>query len=249
METRYQRAIDKAIRSITDEQRLKIISMLNTHKRKDIAKEIGISETKLRRIAKGSGYEFTFAKARPFGKYSKELTEEVISFFEEHGISETKKKYPDVRVRSIIERYPRKKPRQRNWKDEEIIQAIKFGPFVSNENQYKFFKRPGAYQGSIKALWAKKIKGTKLRTHGLPFYIASKIIDGKKAVLHKTAFKNPKHICTWQTLKENLKDDCPAVFKVAIEAGYEFHVWLYGENPNEEISRMYKEFSKETQDA
>lgn len=240
--SRELKNIERAVEKINNDQKLKIISMLKTHKRSDIAKEIGISESTLKRIAVHYGFKFSFAKARPYAKYSKELVGEVIKFFEENGISKTKEKYPEVKVRSIIERYPRYKARQKNWTDEEIIQAIKFGPFVSLEDQFRHFNRPLAYEGSVKSLWSKRIKASRSRLHGLPYYL----IDGfvtKKAVLHPTKMSLMKGICTWQTLKETLRKDAPEFIKETVEIGYKFHLWIYGENPNKEITKIYMEFN------
>jgi len=237
METREQRAIRLAVESITANQRMKIITMLKTHKRADIAKEIGVSESKLKRIAKGSGFEFSYAKARPYGKYSKELTIEVIDFFESNGIKKTIKKFPDVKIRSVIEHYPRKAQRQRCWTDEEIIQAIRFGPFMSLKNQAAFFGRPLAYEGSIKSLWSKRIKGNRRRIHGLPRYIAKDFVNSLCPVT-PIKMRHAKDIYLWCDMEAHLLNSCPEFFKKIIEAGSMFQRNLYGNNVKQEIDKI-----------
>lgn len=226
------------------EDKLKIELMIEHHSRKEIAKELNISVSKLKRLASVFGWSFNYAKKLPYKKYTKDLVEEVIYFYEKNGFKKTQDSFSGVKVRSIVERYKRNKKLRSMWSDSEIIQAIKFGPFVSNKDQYKYFNRPNAFEGSIKSLWSKRIKSTKIKLHGLPKYKAIYFINDN-AMAFKTKLKSIPEIYTWQTLKENLKNDCPLFLKEAIEVGYNFHVWLYGENPNKKIENIISHYSLE----
>jgi len=232
------RAIEAAYESLSQEQVLKIESMLKTHRRADIAKEVKISESKLRRASKKKGWSFTAFKAIPYMKYSKELTEQVISYFEANGKTKTQEKFPDVVVRSIVERYKRNQPRQSRWTDEQIIQAIRFGPFVNYENQAKYFNRPRANKGSIVSLWQKRIKCTPFEIHGLPEYKAKYFIR-KSCPFIITAVGGYK-LYLWSSIEENISNNCPEFIREIISSMSEFQRLLYNGSPEDEIKKIIK---------
>lgn len=226
----------KPIGTMTKDQIEEAKRLAGTMPRESIAELLGVSLSNLKRSC--PEVKFTF-----FNRFSNnpELVKEVVIYFEENGIKKTKERFPDISVRSIIEHYPRNKARQKKWTDEEIIQAIKFGPFVSLKDQFLFFKRPRAFEGSIRSLWSKRIKGTRSRIHGLPSYIVKEFLN-LEAKPHPTKLESVKELYTWETLKKNIKKDAPDFLKETINAGYKFHLWLYGENPNNEITRIYNQF-------
>ena len=109
-----------AAKSLTTEQIAIIESNLKRMKRSDIAHAVGVSESRLKRAAKVLGWKFEYLKAQPYMKYSERLTKEVLSYYEKNGKNKTQNRYPDIKLRSIIERYKEFNPRQINWTDEQI---------------------------------------------------------------------------------------------------------------------------------
>ena len=175
-------------------------------------------------------------------KHSKETVEEVISYFEENGISKTKDRFPEIRIRSIIERYKRKKPRQINWTDEQIVQAVRFGPFVSLSDQVAYFNRPLAHEGSIRSLWSKRLSSSRKQIAGFPKYKALKYVN-EICPSVKTALDNNQVVYLWSDMENHLKSNCPEFIQIAIEAMTLFQKKLYGENPREEILKIIKTHS------
>src|SRR5690606_27982022 len=111
------------------------------------------------------------------------LVKDVCKYYEMHGKSKTQKCYPEVNVRSIVERYKLFKPRQVKWKEQEIIQLARFAGVISMQAQAKYFNRPRANAGSIKSVWVKKFRNCGGRIHGMAWYQARHITTPECPVL------------------------------------------------------------------
>ena len=70
----------------------------------EIGKKLGIGRCTLSRLFPG----VSFAYYNKF-QLNKKLTKDIINFYEKFGIKKTRQKYPGIKLRSVIERYPRKK--------------------------------------------------------------------------------------------------------------------------------------------
>jgi len=218
----------------------KIESLLDKKTRKEIAVEIGVSEATLKRAATIAGWEFTFKKAAPFIKYPKELTKEVIGYYEQHGLKKTKEKFPEVKVRSIIERYPRNKARQSRWTGKQMVEAVKMAGLISLENQAKYFNRPRANRGAMVSLWQKRFGSKPGRIHGLPNYKASLFVTDDCPRV-KTGLKNGVRLCLWVDCVKYAREDCPDFIMDAFKCMAEFQIKLMGKNPRKEIDEIIKD--------
>lgn len=226
---------------VSEEIKNKIQAMLNTHKKSDIADEINVSVSTLKRMAKTFGWRFEFKAPRPYKKYSKQLVGQVIKYYEQNGIKKTKSKFPEVRVRSIIERYPRNTYRQIKWSDDQIIEAIRLACFVSLKKQYIHFNRPFAFEGSIKSLWAKKIKCPMSRIHGLPIYIGKYFVNSD-CPKTPTKLLHVPSIYIWSDIKDYMiiKNE---MFEKLFKTLADFQSWVYNtSNPRKEILAIIKHY-------
>ena len=96
----------------------RIIELAGTMTRKEMASELGISRASVNRCLAKNGVKTGQPKA-----YSQEIKSLVIKAYEQYDKYEVQKMFPNVRVRSIIERNPTKAKIQ-FWSDKEIISIL-----------------------------------------------------------------------------------------------------------------------------
>jgi hypothetical protein len=215
-----------------------VLSLVGTKLAREVASDLGMSVASLKRITKTLG-----VSAKKITVTESQITE-VRAYYLKHGRPATEQRFPNIKVRTIIERYGWVKgecPRQRRWKDSELIELAKFAGLVSYENQANFFNRPRAHAGSIKSAWTKKFKTHPGFMHGIPLHKAKIFLDpgfptiqvqnsmidvgGKKMVLFCDAV-------------EYIAKDCPVFVRDAIKAMAEFQEKLFGKNPRLHIENI-----------
>jgi DNA-binding CsgD family transcriptional regulator len=225
--------------NLTQEQTELLYKFKGELSRKEIAKKIGCSIPNLQRYCRDR--KISLATRHGSRKYlvNPSLRESVISYYEEHGLDATQKKFPEVRVRCIIENYTHA-PRCAKWKDEQIVEVVKMAGLLSKNAQAKFFKRPRANAGSIYSVWTKRIDGDPRYIHGLPFCIAKKIVIDRTKFI-KVRYKK---LFLWVDLVGNLTNEVPDYFKKAIKTMAIFQKWLFNSsNPRADILSLIKKRS------
>jgi len=211
----------------------------------DIAKNLGTSLSNLKRSCRGVRFAF-----HNLHHLNPDRTKEICAFYEKNGRRQTEKKYPGIRVRSVVESYKLFSPRTVKWKSEEILQAARMAGIVSMKEQAVFFNRPNANAGSIRSLWVKrmKFKGNLYAMHGLTQNKASYICE--PSVPFYSVKVGPQHskykykIAFWQDVAEHLKPGIPASWKQAIDALVRYEKKLYKGDPKKEILKIIKEMEK-----
>jgi transcriptional regulator with XRE-family HTH domain len=108
-------------------------------KQDDLADRIGCSRSNLIRWARDHKVSLDSLSLKP------DVVKKVCAYYERHGRKRTEKKFPNVRVRSIVERYKLFKPRQIKWTDKQIIEAARMAGLISPGAQAKYFNRPRAF--------------------------------------------------------------------------------------------------------
>jgi hypothetical protein len=207
--------------------------------KKDIAKKLGASVTSVGRYARDNGITLNF-----HNKYKKnpELVSEIVDYYVEHGKNLTLKKYPGIRLRSIIERYAKEK-RQIRWEDWEVIQLAKFAGIISHRNQATYFSRPNANKGSIKSAWSKKFKASGSNINGVSFYMVKPFLR-KIPTMIETQFgagNYTRKLILWVELEKCLKREVPDELVSAIKTMAKFQRWLHGKNVYFKINQMLGE--------
>ncbi len=197
---------------------------------KKIAVRAGTSVATIKRWSRNKGISFNVHS------YKKEVIEEVCAFYAKNGKVKTQEQFPNVKVRSIVERFKIFPPRQSRWTDKQIIQAVKMSCFVSFSKQALFFNRPLANAGSIQSLWVKNLKARPTEMHGLPTYKAKLFIRNNCPSIKLPLLVNEdgdsstcRRIHLWIDLEKFLLPDCPEFIKSAIEAMAMFQRWVWGE--------------------
>lgn len=233
--------------TMTREQRIEAKSLIGKMDRREIAEHLGVSLANLKRSLRGVRLAFhNHLYANP------ELVKDVCRYYEKHGRKKTEKQFPDVKVRSIVERYKQFKPRQIRWTNEQIIELAKMSGLVSMTDQAKHFNRPRARAGSIQSFWMKRMGFGGGSIHGLSKHIAKQIAT-KDCPYIKTRFWQTRrgradfsrHIALWVDLNSHLKSDVPDFIKEAIGTMADFQVWLFEtSNPRMAILNTIKSRSQ-----
>lgn len=215
---------------------------------KDLAKKVGTSDSNLDRWAYYNNVNINALR------YPKTIVEQVCEYYAKHGKIKTQKKFPDIKVRSIVEKYAKgKSPRQRRWTDQQVIQLARMAGLVSMPAQARYFNRPYANAGSIKSAWVKKFKSGGGCINGISLHKARLFIKPSAPVVETgfwvTRDLNRKHnpefcrkLILWVDAEKHLRPDCPHWFKDAAFALAKFQRWLHGlDNPRPKILKMIRE--------
>jgi transposase len=221
-------------RNLSASQRERILAMAGELPRHEIARHVGVSEVTVSRFVRSTGRRF-----RKCTQFSEGLVAAVTEAYERHGRVHTEKLFPEVRVRSIVERHPHW-PRQLRWTDEQIVEAARMAGLVSPDAQARFFGRPNAYEGSLKALWVRRFGCAPRYINGLPAGLAWPIAKpGVRAVLVRHAEAGgcaPKVL--WLDLARHLR---ARELSGVVEALAGFQAWLHGTDDSGAIIRMIEE--------
>lgn len=215
----------------------------------DIAKEIGTSVSSLKRAFRGKSIWYKNSKY----VNQPELVRRVVTCYEKHGRAETAKAFPGVNVRSIVERSShygiKMKQRQRRWTETEIILAAKMAGIVDGSTQATIFNRPGANEGSIKSLWAKRFRTAGGNIHGMSEWMAKEILKPGYPVLKTRVWSRRKGarnrsglvrgLVLWSEMEPYLKKGVPKFIKDAVRVMAAFQRWLFDtDKPEIQIREM-----------
>jgi hypothetical protein len=211
---------------------------------RELAEHIGCSRSNLVRWASANGISLDAHSYKP------DVIRRVLKHYEVHGRVKTQEAFPEVCVRSIVERnYGKFKARQTRWSDEQIAEAARMAGLVSPAAQAKYFNRPGANAGAIKSLWMKRFGFGECSVNGLVKFYARPLIKGGHSKYirptgldrkgHPTKFRN---LILWVDLENILKPDVPSFIAEAVRTMADFQRWLWrSENPKPLILKMIRE--------
>lgn len=214
--------------NLTEEQIKKLHKLKGTIYYEELAKRIGASRSSVTRYARDHGISLNALSYKP------DVIQNVCAYYEIHGKRKTQEKFPDVSVRSIVERYKEFKPRQIKWKDNEIIELIKMAGLVSPKSQAKYFNRPNANEGSIKSVFITKIKCPPTYINGLTHRTAKTLVNSKCRYIKPLGLgRNKKSVefrrmALWVDIEKSLKKDLPNYLVDAVQACAEFQRWIHG---------------------
>lgn len=221
---------------VTPEQGATIAALVGTVSRDDIARRVGVSRSRVNRYCREQGLHGRS------DQYPPEVVAAVTAAYEAGGKHHVRELFPDVQVRSIVERYPHA-PRQRRWQAEELIEAARMAGLVCPTAQARYFGRPNAYAGSIKSLWVKVFQCAPQHINGLGAHLAWHLVTpGTPAVLvrHEIGGQcRPKVL--WLEVAAHLRADVAPEIVQVIQSLAAFQGWLHGTNRPEQIRAMISE--------
>lgn len=208
-----------------------------------LAVKVGSSRSNLMRWARDNNVSLDALSYKP------SVIQAVTAYYEKHGKVETQKAFPNVRVRSIVERYKNFQPRQMRWTDDQIIELARMAGLVSMKSQAKYFKRPNAFEGSIKSAWMKKFGILGSSINGMSNCMARQLVTNEcpriKTFFWETRSKARgqynRKICLWTDMKNHLRPEVPNFIGEAIVSLANFQTWLHGNNPKNKCLALMQE--------
>jgi hypothetical protein len=228
--------------NIPEDKKLMIYSFYDKGVNADkMSQYVGLSRATINRFLRKEGLK----RKRKYHDVSKA----VISFYEKNGIIKTLEKYPNIKVRSIIETarlygYDYE-PRQIRWQNDQIIEAAKMAGIISHDSQAKFFNRPNAFSGAIKSLWSKNFKCNQKYINGLSFNVAKNIIKLGTPIIRIRNKGQYIDKILWCDIYNNVNDDLPEWIKNIFKTLCDFQKWLHNsKEPNDKIINMIRERQK-----
>jgi len=201
-------------------------------KRQEIADELGVSISTVRRA--GAALDLNFFKPL---KYNDQDIKKVFDYFRSHSRNETQKKFPELRVKTILEHHKEHKGyiKQRRFTSEEQISCLKFAGLLNFDQISKILNRPNAHAGSIKKFFI--CRGISSKTiNGLFKNKALFITDDCPFVEVKT-YRGGR-LCLWVDIERHLKKDVDDSIKYAIYTLAAFQRWLWGDDVKEKIIKI-----------
>ncbi len=227
---------------LTQEQESEARRLAGTMKQSELAEHLGCSGSNLIRWARDQKLSLDSLSSKP------EIVRAVCSFYGQHGSLKTQKAFPNVKVRSIVERYKLYEPRQTRWTDEQLIEAARMAGLVSLSAQAKHFKRPNASSGSIMSLWMKRFGFSGGSINGMVHEHAKHLVTMKAEYLKPMSASRKgekvqfRKLILWVDMEHCLKPETPAFIKSAIHTLADFQRWLHGDSdPKLKIIKMIEE--------
>lgn len=205
--------------------------------RMQIAEHVGASRAAVARYLREAGLD---SNARD---YPPATVAAVCAAYETLGQRRTQELFPEVVVRSIVDRHKDYAPRQARWRYPQIVEAARMAGLVSANAQARYFGRPNAYSGSIKSLWNKGFRCAPRDINGLSAHLVWRLTrPGVPAVLirHSSAGGYFAKVL-WLDLAENLTPTVAPVVRTAISALAQFQAWLHATSDTRAIQQMIHE--------
>lgn len=245
--------------TMTQDQISKAKKLVGKMDRNNIAKTVGVSVSNLKRSMPGVSFTFhNKYKANP------DLVKKVCAYYEKHGKIKTQDKFPNIKVRSVVERYKDFNPRQTKLKDWQFIELAKMGGLISLRAQAKFLNRPRANAGSIKSFMYKRFHGGLVNLNGIHFNKAKYFCHIKWAPkdhgwstpgglkcphivtkywrMNNTRIKGHAILYLWVDIEKNLRGDAPQFMRDTVSACAKFQRWIWKcDNPRPKILKMIRE--------
>lgn len=222
--------------NLTPAQQHQIARLAGTMPRKDIARQVGTSHASVNRYLREQQLRSNSQA------YPADLVDAVCMAYERGGKPLVRQLFPDVVVRSIVERFPHA-PRQTRWTGEQLIEAARMAGLVSHNAQARWLGRPNAYAGSIKSLWAKGFHCAPRDVHGLGAHLVWQLCTpGVIATLvHQQTLPGPHTVVLWLDLAGHLRGDVAPEVREAIEALAQFQRWLFQGKTSNDIRAFITE--------
>ena len=240
--TKYCEACAVALRhrppaNITATQEALIRQLRGSMIRRELAQHVGISQAQLHRYLTAEGLD---SNARD---YPPDVVTTVCLTYQALGTRETQALFPDVRVRSIVDRHKNYAPRQIRWTAEQQRELVRMAGLVSHTAQARYFHRPNAYGGSIKSFWAKGACCAPRDVNGLGAWTAWQVATpGVPAVLVKHQTNGgARPVVLWLDLAAHLRPDVDPFVREVVQALARCQAALHGTTNPADIRHMIQE--------
>lgn len=214
--------------------------------RHEVAQLAGCSLAALRRWARDNDMSLAWIGGTKKYLIRPELIKEVCEYYAKHGKLATKKKYPKVRLRSIIERYYKDlgmPPRQKRWTDKQVIELAKLQGMYSQPYQAIYFNRPNAARSSIPHKLSRFYGRNLKHVNGLPKWLIVRFLDTDKPESLKEMVNY--NIVPWYFIQQHIKPGLNPEIYHCIDLMVKFQKILWGRNVKANIKNFKRRVSAE----
>lgn len=233
--------------TMTKQQIRQAKAMAGKVRREEIANRLGVSVANLKRSLPDTSFAVTWIY-----KKNPTLVRKVCEYYFKHGMPKTIEHFPGVKVKCIVDRpeyYGIKRiSRQQRWTEEQKIELAKMAGLISAGAQAKYFNRPRAAGGSIKAAWVKVFGMAPTRLNGMVHDLAQHVATKDTPYLHAMGSSRRgeglafRWVVLWVDLERHLRPDVPEYQRQAVKAMADFQRWLWNDkNPKPKILKMIRE--------
>jgi hypothetical protein len=238
--------------TLTPEQQQMVRDLAGTMTSRKVAQTIGTSWANVARFARDNKISLDSIS------YRDDVIEKVCRYYEKHGGVATQKKFPNVKVRSIVKRHKLFSPRQVRWTDEQLVQVARFAGLISADDQARYFNRPRANAGSIKAAWMKRFGRGGSGVNGLSEYVGRHFVTERCPIIRtqfwaqrrfrkgKSTHGSARKLYLWVDIKKHMRADVPEWFRECVTVLAKFQRWLHGtSNVREQVLKLIREVGHE----
>ena len=209
---------------VTVTQAALIRQMSGTMIRRELAQRVGVSQAQLHRYLTAEGLG---SNARD---YPPDVVTTVCLTYQVLGKRETQALFPDVRVRSIVERYKQYAPRQLRWTGVQQRELVRMAGLVSHTAQARYFNRPQRLRGVNQKLLGKGARRAPRDVNGLGAYTAYQVATpGVPAVIVKHQQNSgARPVVLWLDLAAHLRSDVGPFVREAVQVLARFQEAMHG---------------------
>jgi len=203
----------------------KAVKLAGTMYFDDVAKEVGVSRATLRRYAR------TKQDVNWNGhKYDHETINKVAEYYLTHSLAETQKKYPHVRVRSIVERYTQNL-KCKQWYKNEMSKLLRMVGLLPRSVIAKHIGRPPNVSVKKKLrLMGFQETGINTLNYALAKHFVKPNCPFFSIRVGETGAS--RWYCLWVDAYKYLKPGLAPWITSAIQSLAKFQIWMHGSRKN-----------------
>lgn len=227
----------RPVARVTEAQAAQLKDLVGVIPQREIEARLGLSQANITRWIRESGHP-----GGHYNTYPPAVVQAVCAAYSALGKARTQALFPDVALRSIVERHRDLiVPRQVRWTGAHLVEAVRMAGLVSADAQARWFGRPNAYGGSIKSLWIKHLRCSPRDIHGLPASVAWPLVQpGCPATMSPPDNRQPgvRVKVLWLDAAAWLRAEVARECASAVQALARFQGWVWGLTSSHDIRRQ-----------
>ena len=204
-------------------------------KRIELSEQIGSSRATVNRFMRDNGL-----KTGQHTQYPKDVVKKICEFHEQHGVKKTQEKFPDVKVRSIVERY-QTNAYLASYDFKQIHLFLKYSEMLSDEQLYQLLGRSVSNRKIVCKATERMIgfgkNPSRVYLNGLPYRFV-KNFTKDSIPYFKFSHGHCRKLCLWYDIKKHLSKNVSLEIKEIVNIMSKFQLWLHGGRPITEFNEI-----------
>lgn len=236
--------LKKPQHNLTNEQQTFVLNNYKKMKRHELAEGCGASRANVNRFMR----EYGLKRKHNKWENDKKTVKAVLKCYYDHGRQEAIKRFKNVSVRSIVERYRLDDCGNveyapdvslgvhcKQWTDREALFVLRYKDILIQKDISEFLDRNNAVRNYLKRNY--KGNGKKLSTFGLPHRLIKHHVSSD-APIYKKPVNNGLRMVSWVDIAEFYTHDDVNIYKLA-KSMARFVYWLHGGLPLTDKQRIF----------